>query len=132
MMYCKRIYDAPSPTDGKRVLVDRLWPRGFTKQQLMLDTWLKEATPSTTLRQWYHQHLEQQQTFKQRYLAELSAQPDHWLIVLDWIRQGNVTLLSAAKNTQFNHALILAEFLEDEMEKWQERNSPVCYANTTH
>lgn len=124
---CKRVYEPADPSDGKRVFVDRLWPRGIKKDSLKMDLWLKEAAPSTPLRQWYHQHLDQQESFTQQYQAELAANPTHWLLLLDFIKQGHLTLLYAAKNTEFNHALVLAAFLEDELEKWHETSSPSCY-----
>src|SRR5262252_6822530 len=69
----KRVYDAPAAADGARVLVDRLWPRGLTKEAAALDGWLKEIAPSDELRKWYHAHLEQWGEFRKRYLKELSS-----------------------------------------------------------
>lgn len=127
MIYCKRVYNLAEDNDGKRVLIDRLWPRGIRKDHLVMDLWLKEAAPSTALRQWFHQHLDQQDEFRTRYYVELSAHPEHWFLLLGFIKQGNLTLLYSAKNTEFNHALVLAEFLENELEKWSDTSSPVCY-----
>lgn len=127
MITCKRIYDTPEPADGQRILVDRLWPRGVAKQNLHMDLWLKDVAPSTPLRQWFHQHLDQQDEFIQRYRSELMAHLEHWILLLDFIKQGNLTLLYSAKNTVFNHALVLADFLEDELEKFSQASSPVCY-----
>src|SRR5690348_1344561 len=73
----KRVYDAPSARDGVRVLVDRLWPRGLTKEAAALDAWLKDIAPSNELRQWYHAHPLQWSKFRQRYLEELSNEAAH-------------------------------------------------------
>src|SRR6516164_6594456 len=69
----KRVYEAPAAADGARVLVDRLWPRGLTKEAAALDAWLKDVAPSDELRKWYHAHLEQWGEFRKRYLQELDT-----------------------------------------------------------
>lgn len=101
----KRIYEAVSPADGKRVLVDRLWPRGVSKAQAQLDLWPKELTPSDALRQWYHEDIEQRwDEFQQRYQAELAGQQE--------ALQEKITLLTAAKNAGKNHAEVLKRILQ--------------------
>ncbi|XID74846.1 DUF488 domain-containing protein [Alkanindiges sp. WGS2144] len=129
MIYCKRVYEAAHPNDGKRILVDRLWPRGLRKDQLIMDQWLKEVAPSTALRQWFHAHMEQTEEFRTRYRNELAGHPEHWLALLDIARAEPLTLLYAARQMEHSHASVLAEFLEDELDKWQDNTSPVCYAH---
>lgn len=108
----KRVYEPEEQSDGFRVLVDKLWPRGVKKDNLHYDYWAKEITPSTELRQWYHLNEEQNwEEFRQRYLLELkeSQEVKHFL---DQIRdKKTVTLLYASKNTEENHALVLQAYL---------------------
>ena len=109
----KRIYEAVSPADGKRILVDRLWPRGVSKAQAQLDLWPKELTPSDALRQWYHEDIEQRwDEFQQRYQAELAGQHEAMQQLRDLARQHKVTLLTAAKNAGKSHADVLKKLLE--------------------
>ncbi|WP_416041075.1 DUF488 domain-containing protein [Acinetobacter lactucae] len=107
----KRIYETADPSDGKRILVDRLWSRGISKGNAHLDLWLKEVAPSTELRKWFHaatpDHWEE---FKQRYLKELetnSAVEELQHIVAEH----TVTFLYSAKDVEYNHAIILKEYL---------------------
>lgn len=109
----KRIYEAVSPADGKRILVDRLWPRGVSKAQAQLDLWPKELTPSDALRQWYHEDIEQRwDEFQQRYQAELAGQQEALQLLRDLARQEKITLLTAAKNAGKNHAEVLKRILQ--------------------
>ncbi len=117
MIYCKRVYEEASPSDGRRVLVDRLWPRGIRKEALPMDEWCKDASPSTPLRQWYHQDMTQQDEFRSRYTAELNAHPEHCQSLLDYARQGDLTLLYGARDPLFNHALVLADYLRAQLNK---------------
>lgn len=113
MLRIKRVYDAPAPDDGKRYLVDRLWPRGLSKLELNLDGWLKDLSPSTELRQWFGHEPAKWDEFRQRYAQELaSRQVGHLLERLrDEAAAGNVTLLFAAKDLERNHALVLRDFI---------------------
>lgn len=107
----KRAYDLPAGTDGERILVDRLWPRGLTKAKAKIDLWLKDVAPSTELRQWFGHDPEKWQEFKKRYLAELKdnlALPE--LQALS--RQGDITLIYAAKNELNNEAVVLKQILD--------------------
>lgn len=115
MLRIKRVYDAPAPDDGKRYLVDRLWPRGLSRQELNLDGWLKDLSPSTELRQWFGHDPAKWDEFKRRYAAELSTgQVEHLLGRLrEESSTGNVTLLFAAKNQEHNHAQVLRKFITD-------------------
>jgi uncharacterized protein YeaO (DUF488 family) len=104
----KRVYDDPSADDGKRVLVDRLWPRGVTKERAALDLWAKEVAPSTELRTWFHAHPDQFPEFAKRYRAELT---DNNAIKDLKAIEGTVTLLYSVRDAEHNHAQILAEYL---------------------
>jgi uncharacterized protein YeaO (DUF488 family) len=109
----RRIYEDPSPEDGKRVLVDRVWPRGLTKDAASIDLWLKDAAPSTLLRQWYGHRPERFEEFRRRYLIELTDPlPEaavNRLRVLT--RIGPVTLLTATRDLEHSQAAVLAELL---------------------
>jgi uncharacterized protein YeaO (DUF488 family) len=113
----KRVYDPVDPGDGTRVLVDRLWPRGFTKEKLRADLWLKEIAPSNALRTWFHQDRSQWQEFKARYTAELDGQPEAVAKLLDLAAKGPVTLLYAARDLENNHVVVLAEYLNTRSNK---------------
>jgi len=113
----KRVYEAPSPLDGVRVLVDRLWPRGLTKEAAALDAWLKDVAPSHELRKWYHAHPSQWMTFRKQYLGELSNDAAHEALqrlheFAD--KRRGVTLLFASKDLERNHALVLKRLVEGE------------------
>ncbi len=111
----KRVYEAASPSDGVRVLVDRLWPRGLTKETAAVKFWLRDLAPSTELRQWYHANPEQWSLFKKRYLKELfvpkAAAAIEKLYQLARGKQ-TVTLLYASRNEERNNATALKELLE--------------------
>ncbi|MDE2419784.1 MAG: DUF488 family protein [Gammaproteobacteria bacterium] len=111
MIYCKRVYEAVSAADGKRAFVDRLWPRGMRKENLIMDAWAKDAAPSNDLRKWYHQDLTRQDEFCKRYTQELEDHPEHCQVLLDFAREGDLTLLYASSNPDFNHAKVLADYL---------------------
>jgi len=108
----KRIYEEPAADDGQRVLVDRLWPRGISKETAALDAWLKDVAPSDALRKWYHANLDRWEEFRDRYLAELDERTEPLDELRDRARQGTVTLLFAARQTDRNHATVLKELLE--------------------
>lgn len=108
----KRIYDEPSDEDGYRVLVDRLWPRGVSKEAAQLDEWLKEITPSPELRKWFDHDPDKFEEFKKRYENELASKDEPVGKLIDIAENQNVTLLYAAKDETHNHAIVLKEFLE--------------------
>lgn len=112
----KRVYEAAEPSDGFRVLVDKMWPRGVKKENLSYDLWAKEITPSTPLRQWFHvDPLHRWLPFKKDYWHELETSPAVRAFV-DQIRgKAVVTLLFASKNATENHALILQEYLKKQL-----------------
>ncbi|MBD2839362.1 DUF488 domain-containing protein [Pseudomonas sp. JM0905a] len=128
MIQYKRVYEAAQPTDGQRVLVDRLWPRGCSKASLGLADWLKVVAPSDTLRKQFCHDPALFDEFRLLYRAELTAHPEHWQGLLEMARKGNLTLLYAAKDEVHNNAVVLAEFLEEELERCGPPSSPVCYA----
>ena len=107
----KRVYEVPAKSDGKRVLVDRLWPRGLTKAKAKIDLWLKEVAPSTGLRQWFEHDPSKWDEFKKRYHADLMGNPA--VAELKALaRQGEITLVYAAKDQLHNQAVALKEFLD--------------------
>jgi uncharacterized protein YeaO (DUF488 family) len=111
----KRIYDGVSRADGARVLVDRLWPRGLTKDAAGLDAWLRDLAPSNELRQWYHARPEEWQAFRKRYLKELAApaaEKDLQKLYELVQQKKRLTLLYASKNETHNNATVLKELLE--------------------
>ena len=116
-MRLKRVYDAAAAEDGARVLVDRLWPRGLTKEGAALDLWLKDVAPSDDLRKWYHAHLQQWGEFRRRYLRELSNDAARAALqqLYDLAHQKRgLTLLFAAKQLERNNALVLKQLLDGE------------------
>lgn len=115
MIKVKRVYEAAAPTDGYRVLVDRIWPRGVKKEVAAIDSWLKEVAPSTELRKWFGHDPERFDAFCQRYLAELKKQPaDDAFSALQQIVKDHktVTLVYGAKDETHNQAVVLAEELK--------------------
>ncbi|NWL78897.1 DUF488 domain-containing protein [Pseudomonas taiwanensis] len=128
MIQFKRVYEAAQPDDGQRVLVDRLWPRGIRKESLALASWLKEVAPSDQLRKQFCHDPALFDEFRLLYRAELAAHPEHWQGLLEMARKGSLTLLYAAKDETRNNARVLAEFLEEELERGGPPSSPVCYA----
>lgn len=112
MIQTKRVYEPPEPEDGKRFLVERLWPRGIKKEALQMDGWLKEVAPSNTLRRWYGHDPGKWEEFKHRYFTELDGKPEAWQPLLVATRQGNVTLLYSARDTEHNSAVALQDYLK--------------------
>ena len=111
----KRVYEAASPSDGVRVLVDRLWPRGLKKEDAALKFWLRELAPSDELRQWFHANPEGWRMFRKRYLKELVGEEASRAVEkLHHLAEGKrrVTLLYASRNLEHNNAIVLKELLE--------------------
>ena len=111
MIELKRTYDPPAREDGRRVLVERLWPRGVKKEALAVDAWMKELAPSTELRKWFDHRAERWEEFQRRYRAELDVNPEAWEPLLAASRTGNVTLLYSAHDPLHNGALVLCQYL---------------------
>ena len=112
VVHLKRVYDEASPEDGTRVLVDRLWPRGLTREAAKVDLWLKDLAPSDKLRHWFNHDPERWPEFRKRYRAELAEESED-LETLRRLVAGKkpVTLLFAAKDTEHNNAVALKERL---------------------
>jgi uncharacterized protein YeaO (DUF488 family) len=113
MVKIKRVYDHPEKGDGKRVLVDRLWPRGVKKEDAGLDLWLKDIAPSNGLRRWFSHDPSKWQEFKERYRKELDSSQKIIEDLRKESRRGTVTLLFAAKDTERNNAVVLKEMIEE-------------------
>ncbi|HYL34039.1 MAG TPA: DUF488 domain-containing protein [Stellaceae bacterium] len=107
----KRAYEPPSPRDGTRVLVDRLWPRGVRKAKARIDLWLKDIAPSTELRQWFGHDPARWSEFRRRYRAELKRQPEALAQLRMLARQGRITLVFGARDERRNQAVVLKELL---------------------
>src|SRR6266550_308213 len=108
----KRAYEPPSRVDGYRVLVERLWPRGLSKQRAKIDLWAKEAAPSTALRRWFNHEPGKWTEFKRRYIRELHAHPEALQPILKRARRGRVTFVFASREPRFNNAAALKAFVE--------------------
>ncbi|WP_104192555.1 DUF488 domain-containing protein [Cryobacterium sp. Y82] len=116
MVRIKRAYEAASADDGCRVLVDRLWPRGVSKESAELDEWLKEVAPSPRLRSWWKHDPKRMDEFAVRYRAELDGNPETQAAVVQLralAAAGVTTLIYGAKDPQVNHARVLAKFLQE-------------------
>jgi uncharacterized protein YeaO (DUF488 family) len=111
----RRVYDPPGSADGRLFLVERLWPRGMRKEALALDTWLKDIAPSTALRRWYRHDPQKWPEFRRRYRRELAANEAAWQPLLAAARQGPITLLYSARDTERNSAVVLKSFLDDQL-----------------
>ncbi len=112
-LHLKRVYDPPSPDDGLRILVDRLWPRGLTKDAARVDLWVKDIAPSAALRQWFGHDPARWPEFRKRYRAELAANPQAVATLRGAMKGAKpVTLLYGAKDEERNNAVVLKEELE--------------------
>ncbi len=112
MIRLKRAYERAERSDGTRLLVERLWPRGIKKTELRLDGWLKDAAPSTELRRWFSHDPAKWDEFRRRYAGELEAAPEAWAPILEAGRHGAVTLVYSSHDTEHNNAVALREYLE--------------------
>lgn len=112
MISIKRAYEAPDPKDGVRILVDRVWPRGVSKEAMHLDTWMKDLAPSTALRKWFAHDPARWVEFQRRYFAELDANHSSWEPLAETVKHHKqVTLIYSAKDEEHNNALALKEYL---------------------
>ena len=107
----KRVYEEPDETDGKRILIDRLWPRGLTKEKARIEIWLKDIAPSTELRTWFGHDPSKWDDFKKRYKNELKNNSETVSKLIEQMAQGKVTLVYSAKDKEHNDAVVLAEYL---------------------
>jgi len=117
MIRIKRAYEPSVPTDGKRFLVERLWPRGIRKEALAMDGWLSEVAPSTELRKWFGHRPERFEEFRRCYRVELDGTADAWRPILAEAKNGPVTLLYSAHDTEHNGALVLRDYLAERWKK---------------
>lgn len=108
----KRVYEKPSRADGQRILVDRLWPRGMTKEKAAIDLWLKDIAPSTELRKWFGHDPEKWKEFQKRYHQELKQNKEAIALLNERLKKGGVTLVYAARDEGHNEALVIKEWLE--------------------
>jgi uncharacterized protein YeaO (DUF488 family) len=108
----QRIYEAPADAGGKRILVDRLWPRGMTREAAKIDAWVKDIAPSNLLRQWYSHEEKKWPEFRKRYFAELDANPQAVAGLRKEIGRGPATLLFQSKEAKLNNAAALKEYLD--------------------
>ncbi|MBX5326680.1 MAG: DUF488 domain-containing protein [Candidatus Bathyarchaeia archaeon] len=112
MLKTKRVYDLPDENDGFRILVDRLWPRGLSKEKALVDLWLKDIAPSNELRRWYGHDPEKWKEFKRRYFEELKQKRELVDQIVEKAKKDVVILLYSAKETKFNNATALKEYIE--------------------
>ena len=105
----KRVYEKPVKEDGIRILVDRLWPRGLTKEKASVDLWLKEIAPSTQLRKWFDHDPDKWKEFRKRYEQELKKNKEQVSLLQEQVKKGVVTLVYGAKDEMHNEALVLKE-----------------------
>ena len=110
----KRAYDSPAASDGYRILIDRLWPRGVSREKAHLDEWERELAPSTELRRWFGHDPARFSEFRRRYTEELSAQEDKLQELRRRARESTLTLVYGARDTEHNDAVVLAEILRDQ------------------
>lgn len=119
MLKIKRVYEKKEASDGRRILIDRLWPRGVSKSEAEVDEWLKEVSPSSELRKWFGHDPDKWPEFRRRYLKELSSSEKKSLLqdLAQEASRSNVTLVYGAKDTENSHAKVLEELLSGWMEK---------------
>lgn len=117
MLKIKRVYEEAKKIDGTRFLVERLWPRGMKKENLVMEAWLKDVAPSTDLRKWFEHDVAKWSEFQRRYRKELEANPNAWQPILDTMSHGNVTLLFSSHDTEHNNAVVLKSFLDEHSRK---------------
>lgn len=125
MIQLKRAYDPVEPSDGYRILVDRIWPRGVSKEKLKLDAWDKDITPTTEIRKAFHHDPEKFAWFKEKYEAELTintALPVFVQTIKEHLKNGNVTFVYAAKDPVYNHVVILRDYVLNLLQKNQPFN----------
>ena len=105
----KRVYELPDKHDGRRILVDRLWPRGLTKEKASIDLWLKDIAPSTELRKWFDHDPGRWEEFKERYLDELKGNSEQIQLLKQELDKGIVTLVYGARDEEHNQAVVIQE-----------------------
>jgi uncharacterized protein YeaO (DUF488 family) len=111
----KRIYEPFSETDGYRILVDRLWPRGIKKENTHIDIWMKDVSPSTELRKWFNHDPAKQDEFRHKYHAEINGSAAFGELLKTVREHKTVTFLYASKEEHYNHAIVLRQFVNDSL-----------------
>jgi uncharacterized protein YeaO (DUF488 family) len=109
----KRVYEEPSQSDGTRILIDRLWPRGLSKEKAGVDVWLKDIAPTTELRKWFSHDPDKWSEFKKKYRAEISKNTEALAVLKKYLANGKVTLVYGAKDEEYNDAIVLKDYLEN-------------------
>ena len=127
MIQCKSSGDPATPEDGRRILVDRLWPQDCPKDSLRLDDWLPDVAPSVDLHEAFAAGQLDFAQFTAAYRQELTAHPAHWWALLPYAETAPLTLVFTAKDPLQNHAIVLVQWLEDELDRYGGSSSPVCY-----
>jgi len=117
MLKLKRAYEPGTHADGTRILVERLWPRGLSKEALRIDGWLKDAAPSTELRQWFSHDPDKWPRFRARYVRELDSRPEAWRPIVAAARRGTVTLVYSSRDTEHNNAVALKDYLQPKLRR---------------
>ena len=117
MLKLKRAYEQKSRSDGTRLLVERLWPRGLSKDTLRIDAWLKDVGPSTKLRQWFNHDPGKWPAFRARYFRELDSRPEAWRPIVTAARRGAVTLVYSSRDTEHNNAVALKVYLRPKIRR---------------
>lgn len=112
MIQVKRVYEPAAASDGQRLLVERLWPRGIRKESLQIDAWLKDVAPSADLRKWFAHDPAKWPEFRRRYFRELDAHPETWQPILGAAEGNRVTLIYSSHNRENNNAVALRDYLE--------------------
>jgi uncharacterized protein YeaO (DUF488 family) len=117
MIKLKRVYEPAASSDGSRVLVERLWPRGVRKANLKIDAWLQEIGPSNHLRRWFAHDLKKWDVFRERYFAELDTKPKVWKGLVQAARRGPITLIYSSRDPEHNNAVALKDYLQAKMKR---------------
>ncbi len=108
----KRIYEAPSGSDGTRILIERLWPRGLSKVKAKVDVWLKDLAPSSSLRKWFNHDPARWREFRSRYFKELEQRHEELTTLIEHVKSGAVTFVFASREERFNNATALKQYVE--------------------
>jgi len=116
----KRVYEPAAKSDGYRVLIDRLWPRGLKKEAVPLDVWARDLAPSTELRKWFGHEPARWEGFRQRYASELDAQQETWHPIAERAAKHPVTILFGARDEEHNNAVVMKAYLEN----WLKTHGP--------
>jgi uncharacterized protein YeaO (DUF488 family) len=127
MIQCKPADSPATAEDGRRILVDRRWPRCCPKDQLSLEAWLPDVAPSTDLSKAFKAGTLDFLQFSAAYRQQLAARPEHWWALVHYAGAGTLTLVFSGKEHMENHAVVLAQWLEEEVERRADASSPVCY-----